>query len=204
LIRRAWSARSRIVQRDAGRHGGGHRARSDRPDRDAHGAPAGGGPGDRGRARRTVGGGRPGRRRYNGELRARDPVQAVRDATNGRGVDEAVECSGAAGTFRQAVQMVCKGGRVVLLGVPPDHVVGAPAVQIRRAQRDRDLRLARQSECLAQGDQPDRRGQLQVGDLVTHSFPLENFATRSRPSSSAATARSRSWSSRTDAVLRSM
>ena len=29
---------------------------------------------------------------------------------------------GAAGTFRQAVDMVRKGGRVVLLGVPPNHV----------------------------------------------------------------------------------
>ena len=49
-----------------------------------------------------------------------DPVHAVRVATHGRGVDEAIECSGGAGTFRQAVEMVRKGGRVALLGVPPD------------------------------------------------------------------------------------
>ena len=33
-----------------------------------------------------------------------DPIQMVREATNGRGVDEAIECSGAAGTFHQCVE----------------------------------------------------------------------------------------------------
>jgi L-iditol 2-dehydrogenase len=106
-----------------------------------------------------------------------DPVQAVRAATDGRGVDEAIECSGAAGTFRQAVQMVCKGGRVVLLGVPPDHV-----------QEPLPFKYVVHNEIAIFGSRANPNvsrkvinligvGQLQVGDLVTHSFPLENFAT---------------------------
>jgi L-iditol 2-dehydrogenase len=105
-----------------------------------------------------------------------DPVQAVRDTTNGRGVDEAIECSGAAGTFRQAVEMVRKGGRVVLLGVPPNHVVepipfkyvvhNEIAIFGSRANPN----VSRKVINLIAAKQ------LQVGDLVTHSFPLENFA----------------------------
>ena len=46
------------------------------------------------------------------------PAQAVRAATNGRGVDEVIECSDAAGTFRQAVEMERRGRRVAWLGTP--------------------------------------------------------------------------------------
>ena len=38
-----------------------------------------------------------------------DPVEAVRAISNGFGIDEAFECSGAKGTFNQAVRMVKKG-----------------------------------------------------------------------------------------------
>jgi L-iditol 2-dehydrogenase len=43
-----------------------------------------------------------------------EPIEAVRALTGGRGVDEAFESSGAAGTLIQAIRMVKKGGRVSL------------------------------------------------------------------------------------------
>jgi len=106
-----------------------------------------------------------------------DPVPAVRAATDGRGVDEAVECSGAAGTFRQCVEMVRKGGRVVLLGVPPNHV-----------QEALPFKYVVHNEIAIYGSRANPNvsrkvisligaGQLKVADLVTHAFPLENFAT---------------------------
>lgn len=105
-----------------------------------------------------------------------DPVQAVRNATHGRGVDEAVECSGAAGTFRQAVEMVRKGGRVALLGVPPDRVVeplpfkyvvhNEIAIFGARANPN----VSRKVISLM------ATKQLRVDDLVTHRFSLEDFA----------------------------
>lgn len=52
-----------------------------------------------------------------------DPVDAVRALTGGLGVHEAFECSGARGTFRQAVEMVQRGGRVGLVGVPEGVVM---------------------------------------------------------------------------------
>jgi L-iditol 2-dehydrogenase len=107
---------------------------------------------------------------------AADPVQAVRDATNGRGVDEAIECSGAAGTFRQAVEMVRKGGRVALLGVPPNHV-----------QEPLPFKYVVHNEIAIFGSRANPNvsrkvinlvaaGQLIVSDLVTHAFALEDFA----------------------------
>ena len=127
-----------------------------------------------------------------------DPVQAVREATDGRGVDEAIECSGAAGTFRQGVEMVRKGGSVVLLGVPPDHV-----------HEPLPFKYVVHNEIAIYGSRANPNvsrkvisligaGQLKVGDLVTHTFPLENFATALDTFVNGGTARSRSWSSRTD------
>ena len=105
-----------------------------------------------------------------------DPVRSVREATGGRGVDEAIECSGAAGTFRQAVEMVRKGGRVALLGVPPDRVIeplpfkyvvhNEIAIFGSRANPNVSRKLI--SLIAAK--------RLQVADLVTHTFPLEEFA----------------------------
>jgi L-iditol 2-dehydrogenase len=105
-----------------------------------------------------------------------DPVQGVRDATGGRGVDEAVECSGAPGTFRQAVEMVRKGGRVALVG-PPNHVIeplpfkyivhNEIAIFGSRANPNVSRKVINLIAA----------GQLRVADLVTHTFPLEEFAT---------------------------
>jgi L-iditol 2-dehydrogenase len=109
------------------------------------------------------------------DFEKRDPVEAVREATDGLGVHEAFECSGAAGTFDQAVRMVKKGGRVGLLGVPPDRVVeGLPfkyivhneiAIFGSRANPNTTRKVV----------QLISTGQLVVKDLITHIFPLEEF-----------------------------
>ena len=106
-----------------------------------------------------------------------DPVKAVREATEGLGVDEAIECSGAAGTFRQAVEMVRKGGRVSLIGVPTDQVVEPlpfkyivhNEIAIFGARANPNVSRKVISLIAA--------GQLPVADLVTHTFPLEQFTT---------------------------
>jgi L-iditol 2-dehydrogenase len=106
-----------------------------------------------------------------------DPVKAVRDATGGLGVDEAIEASGAAGTFRQAVEMVNKGGRVVLLGVPPNHVIEPlpfkyivhNEIAIYGARANPNVSRKVINWIAAK--------QLRVDDLITHRFPLEKFAT---------------------------
>jgi L-iditol 2-dehydrogenase len=105
-----------------------------------------------------------------------DPVQAVRAATGGLGADEAIECSGAAGTFRQAVEMVRKGGRVSLVGVPPGRVdeplpfkyIVHNEIAIFGARANPNV--SRKVIALMAA------GQLVVDDLITHTYPLEAFA----------------------------
>jgi len=104
-----------------------------------------------------------------------DPVARVRDLTDDLGVDEALECSGAKGTFNQAVRMLRKGGKVALLGVPPDHVIeelpfkyivhNELAIFGSRANPN----VSRKIVSLIDS------GQLVVKDLITHTYPLEDF-----------------------------
>lgn len=110
------------------------------------------------------------------DFEGEEPVEAVRRLTDGNGVDEAFECSGAAGTFAQAVRMVRKGGKVALLGVPTDKVLeGLPykyivhneiAIYGSRANPNVSWKII---EAIASGS-------LRVDDLVTHAFPLEDFS----------------------------
>jgi L-iditol 2-dehydrogenase len=105
-----------------------------------------------------------------------DAVQGVREATGGRGVDEAVECSGAPGTFRQAVEMVRKGGRVALVGVPTDKVV-EPLPFKHIVHNEIAIFGARANPNVSHKMIPMiASGQLRVADLITHTFPLERFA----------------------------
>jgi L-iditol 2-dehydrogenase len=110
------------------------------------------------------------------DIEKEDPISAVRSATAGRGVDEAVECSGAAGTFQQAVRMVRKGGRVVLLGVPPDRVMEElPFKHI--VHNEIAIFGSRANPNVAEkviAWMASR--QLKVKDLITHTFPLTEFA----------------------------
>lgn len=104
-----------------------------------------------------------------------DPVEAVREITNGRGVDEAFECSGAAGTLIQCIKMVKKGGKVSLLGVPSDAV-----------QEAVPFKYIVHNEIMVTGSRADPNtmwraigmiasGSLNVKDLITHHFPIESY-----------------------------
>jgi L-iditol 2-dehydrogenase len=106
-----------------------------------------------------------------------NPVKAVREATHGRGVDESFECSGAAGTFRQAVEMVRKGGRVALIGVPTDKVI-EPLPFKYIVHNEIAIFGARANPNVSHKVIAwIASGQLSVKDLITHTFPLEEFAT---------------------------
>lgn len=106
-----------------------------------------------------------------------EPVAAVRALTAGLGVDEVFECSGAPGTFAQAVRMVRKGGKVSLMGVPNDKVLeelpfkyivhNEIAIFGSRANPNVSRKIIAMMSA----------GLIKVKDLVTHTFPLEDFAT---------------------------
>ncbi|MEP7181195.1 MAG: zinc-binding dehydrogenase [Betaproteobacteria bacterium] len=106
-----------------------------------------------------------------------DPVKAVRELAGTAGVDLVVECSGAPGTFAQAVRMVRKGGKVSLVGVATDDVReelpykyivhNEIAIFGSRANPNVARQIIRMMAA----------GHLEVKDLITHTFPLEDFAT---------------------------
>jgi threonine dehydrogenase-like Zn-dependent dehydrogenase len=55
-------------------------------------------------------------------VRNEDPVQAVRRITEGRGVDYAIECSGAPDAVNEAAQMLNRGGKICIAAFPHQPV----------------------------------------------------------------------------------
>lgn len=103
-----------------------------------------------------------------------DPVERIRDATKGRGVDIAIEAAWADHSVAQAAEMARLGGRVVLVGIPSDDVLTMKHSTARR--KGLTILLARRmkhtyprSIHLATA-QPDR---VALDDLISHRFPLE-------------------------------
>ena len=103
-----------------------------------------------------------------------DPVAAVRAATGGGGVDVALECSGAPQAVGQCVEMVRKGGRVAVIGIP---LQAADLPMPRTVLDEIDVVGVR----AAAGEMPRAielaaDGRIRLGKLITHRFALEDFA----------------------------
>ncbi len=103
-----------------------------------------------------------------------DAVQAVREATDDLGADVALECSGAPEAVAQGVEMVRKGGRVAVIGIPlSDATVPMP----RTVLDEIDVVGVRASA----GEMPRAielaaSGRIRLGELITHHYSLEDFA----------------------------
>lgn len=101
-----------------------------------------------------------------------DPVAAVYEATNGRGVDVAIEAAWSDHSVQQAAEMARLGGRLVLVGIPgPDELqlkhstVRRKGLTIRMSRRmnhtyPRAIRLA-------------QSGKVDLNGVISHHFPLE-------------------------------
>ncbi len=103
-----------------------------------------------------------------------DPVDAVRAATEGRGVAVAFEALGSAATFAAACGMADDGGAVVVIGIAPAGVTGA--VDLSRLPR-RKLRILGSYGGRPRADMPAllrlvERGVLRPQALVTRHFDL--------------------------------
>ena len=61
----------------------------------------------------------------------RDPLEAVRELTGGRGADVVIECAGSRAAWEQAVALVRRGGRVLWFGgLPAGTLVEVDAVRV--------------------------------------------------------------------------
>ena len=103
------------------------------------------------------------------------PADAVQELTGGRGVDVAIEAAWADESVQQAADMARNGGRLVLVGIPPDdklalqHSVarrkGLTIMMSRRMKHTypRAIKLAASS-------------QVKLDELVSHRFSLDETA----------------------------
>jgi len=109
------------------------------------------------------------------DIEKEEPVESVRRYTDGLGVDEAFECSGAAGTFHQAVRMARKGGRVSLLGVPPGSLM--EPLPFKYIVHNEIAIFGSRANPNVSGKVIHllSSGQLKGKDLITHVFPLTEF-----------------------------
>jgi L-iditol 2-dehydrogenase len=103
-----------------------------------------------------------------------DPVEAIMRVTEGRGVDLAIECSGAVGTPQQCVEVCKRGGRILIVAFYPGEVEldmsavvrGDMTIYTTRGEGGNNVKRA---VSLA------RRDRLPGADLVTHRFPLDEI-----------------------------
>ena len=85
-----------------------------------------------------------------------------------------LECSGDAAALGQCVAMVRKGGRIAVIGIPHADA----AVDLQRVVLD-EIEIA--GVRAAAGEMPEvialvAAGRVRLGDLITHTFALEEFA----------------------------
>ena len=108
------------------------------------------------------------------DVKAQDVMECVKEATCGVGPDVVLECAGTAGTIVQAVEMIKKGGRVVVGGISQED---AP-LPLRRFVLDEIEVVGSRAapNCLPEVLSLTENGSLRLTELVTHRFPLTEFS----------------------------
>ncbi|MFQ5861476.1 MAG: zinc-binding dehydrogenase, partial [Dehalococcoidia bacterium] len=102
-----------------------------------------------------------------------DPVQQVKELSEGKGAHLSLECAGTALAIRQAVEMVRKGGRVVFNGLPLESVE-LPMQKI--VLEEIDLYGVRANQNTMEEVIPLMlRGAVSARSVITHVLPLRQF-----------------------------
>ncbi len=100
-----------------------------------------------------------------------DPVQAVMQATGGRGVDVALEAAWADHSVQQAADMARMGGRLVLVGIPgPDKLEMKHSTARRKGLTIRVSR--RMKHVYPRAIKLVENGSIDLLGIVSHHFPL--------------------------------
>ncbi|MEE9257833.1 MAG: alcohol dehydrogenase catalytic domain-containing protein [bacterium] len=102
-----------------------------------------------------------------------DVMEFVKETTNGVGPDVVLECAGTPQTIVQAVEMIKKGGRVVVGGITQED---AP-LPLRRFVLDEIEVIGSRAapNCMSEVHSLVESGALRLPELVTHKFPLREF-----------------------------
>lgn len=103
---------------------------------------------------------------------AGDVLDRLDRATNGRGVDVAIEVAGNDDAVHLAVGAVRPGGTVVLAGIPVTETTSFPAAVARR--KGLTIKLSRRmKEMYPRATAVVERGLVDVRSLVSHTLPLD-------------------------------
>ena len=100
-----------------------------------------------------------------------DAVQRLAKETGGRGVDVAIEVAWAGESVAQAVEMACRGGRVVLVGIPGDDRLALKHSTARRKGLTVVL-SRRMKHCYPRAIRLAEQGRVDLCGLISHRFPL--------------------------------
>jgi L-iditol 2-dehydrogenase len=109
--------------------------------------------------------------------RGDDAIAQVKACCDGRGPDLVVEFAGTSEAARQAIQLVRRGGRVVLAGAtgPGRELSGVDLSTIVRGHLDICGSLANPYGISGRGLELIARGAVDVKPLITHHFALSQF-----------------------------
>jgi S-(hydroxymethyl)glutathione dehydrogenase / alcohol dehydrogenase len=108
-----------------------------------------------------------------------DVAAALRQLTDGRGADAAIDSAGAPGVLAQAYAAVRRGGTVVAVGLPPEGLSAElPASDI--AREEKVITGSFYGSCSPQVDMPKvldlyMDGLLPLDRLVSRSYPLDGI-----------------------------
>jgi L-iditol 2-dehydrogenase len=107
------------------------------------------------------------------DFTACDPVERVRELTAGAGVEVALECSGDPAAVRQCADMLRRGGRVAVIGIPLEDA----QVPLQKIVLD-ELEIV--GVRAAAGEMPEAialvaAGKIRLGELITHRFALREY-----------------------------
>jgi len=108
-----------------------------------------------------------------------DPVQAIRDLTEGRGVDYAFEAVGLPVTIQQAYDSLAKRGVAMAIGIPPSNAevtISSSAL----VYEERVLTGSLYGSAAPKTDIPMiidlyRGGRLKLDELLTRAYPIEEI-----------------------------
>ncbi|MDR1430835.1 MAG: zinc-binding dehydrogenase [Propionibacteriaceae bacterium] len=102
-----------------------------------------------------------------------DPVQAVRERSEGLGADVVLECAGVPQTLQWAMAMLRRGGRCVIVGIPTEQI---PLAIQPLVLDELELVGSRASAGEMRRVIPFvDNGRMRVGELITHHFPLRDY-----------------------------
>lgn len=104
-----------------------------------------------------------------------DAVQVVMDATDGRGVDVAIEAAWADHSIQQAADMLCNGGRLVLVGIPPDDQLRLKHSVARRKGLT-IIMSRRMKHTYPRAIDLATSGKVKLEELVSHRYDLAQTA----------------------------